>query len=72
MVAGVVGYSRLVDANEVATPETVRSLRETVLEPLLTEHRGRVVNLMGDGLIARVRIGRGGGGLRCRPPNAIG
>jgi TolB-like protein/Tfp pilus assembly protein PilF len=52
MAADVVGYSRLVEADEAATLKSLRDLRRTVLEPLLAEHRGRLVKLMGDGLIA--------------------
>jgi len=52
LAADVVGYSRLVEADEAGTLGSLRHLRLTVLEPLLLEHRGRVVKLMGDGLIA--------------------
>ena len=52
MAADVVGYSRLVEADEAGTLAALKSLRQTVLEPLLNEHRGRLVKLMGDGLIA--------------------
>ncbi len=52
MAADVVGYSRLVEADEVSTLAALRSLRQTVVNPLLGEHRGRVVKVMGDGLIA--------------------
>jgi len=52
MAADVVGYSRLVEADEASTLAALRRLRQGVLETLLTEHRGRLVKLMGDGLIA--------------------
>src|SRR3954469_6821667 len=52
LAADVVGYSRLVEADEARTLASLRHLRLSVLEPLLLEHRGRVVTLMGDGLIA--------------------
>ncbi|WP_343039604.1 adenylate/guanylate cyclase domain-containing protein [Microvirga thermotolerans] len=52
LAADVVGYSRLVEADETATLAALRGLRRSVLEPLLAEHRGRLVKLMGDGLIA--------------------
>jgi adenylate cyclase len=52
MAADVVGYSRLVEADEAGTLAALRRLRQDVLETLLTEHRGRLVKLMGDGLIA--------------------
>ena len=52
MAADVVGYSRLVEEDEPGTLAAIRDLRNTVLVPLLAEHRGRIVKLMGDGLIA--------------------
>ncbi len=52
MAADVVGYSRLIEADEPGTLAALRDLRQAVLEPLLAEHRGRTVKLMGDGLIA--------------------
>ena len=52
MAADVVGYSRLIEADAPGTLTALRDLRHAVLQPLLTEHRGRIVKLMGDGLIA--------------------
>jgi TolB-like protein/class 3 adenylate cyclase len=52
LAADVVGYSRLVEADEVATLAELRSLRTELVEPLLRDHSGRLVKLMGDGLLA--------------------
>jgi TolB-like protein len=52
MAADVVGYSRLVEADETATLAALRGLRQMVVEPLMAERQGRIVKLMGDGLIA--------------------
>src|SRR2546427_6899117 len=52
MVADVVGYSRLVEVDEAGTLAAIKDLRQAVLEPVLTAHRGRLIKLMGDGLIA--------------------
>ena len=52
LVADVVGYSRLVEADEAATLTALKTLHSAVIEPLIVEHRGRIVKLMGDGLIA--------------------
>src|SRR5882757_7187747 len=52
MFADVVGYSRLVEADEAGTLAAIKDLRIALLQPLLAEHRGRIVKLMGDGLIA--------------------
>ncbi len=51
LAADVVGYTRLMGADEAGTLEHLRALREKVLQPLITELRGRVVKLMGDGLL---------------------
>jgi hypothetical protein len=52
MAADVVGYSRLVEIDEAGTLAALRHLRQAVLKSLVAEHRGRLVKLMGDGLIA--------------------
>ena len=50
--ADVVGYSRLVRADEEGTIEALRRLRVELFDPKLAEHQGRVVKLMGDGMLA--------------------
>src|SRR5882724_1696684 len=52
LAADVVGYSRLLEADEAGTLAALEDRREKVLEPLLDRHRGRVVKLMGDGVLA--------------------
>ncbi|MEM1201423.1 MAG: adenylate/guanylate cyclase domain-containing protein, partial [Pseudomonadota bacterium] len=52
LAADVVGYSRLVGADEEGTLLALKTLREEVIEPLIAAHRGRVVKLMGDGILA--------------------
>ena len=52
MVVDVVGYSRLVEANESAALEAMKALLESILQPMLARHRGRIVKSTGDGLIA--------------------
>jgi adenylate cyclase len=52
LAADVVGYSRLVEQDEAATLAALRALRREALDPLLAEHRGRVVKLLGDGVLA--------------------
>ncbi len=51
LVADVVGYTRLMRADEAGTLERLTELREAHLEPIIAEHRGRIVKLMGDGLL---------------------
>lgn len=52
LAADVVGYSRLMNSNEVGTLERLRSLRLELVEPKITGHLGHVAKLMGDGLLA--------------------
>ncbi len=51
LVADVVGYTRLMGADETGTLRHLTELRQQVLEPLIAEHHGRVVKLIGDGLL---------------------
>lgn len=51
LAADVVGYSRLVRDNEEGTIETLRMLRRELIGPKIDEHRGRIVKLMGDGIL---------------------
>jgi adenylate cyclase len=47
----VVGYSRLMGKNEAGTLAALIELRKTIVEPLVSSHRGRIVKLMGDGAL---------------------
>ncbi len=51
LAADVVGYTRLMGEDEVGTLHRLNVVREQVLEPVITEYRGRIVKLMGDGLL---------------------
>lgn len=50
--ADVVGYSRLMGANEVGTLSALNDRRTQILEPEIASCGGRVVKLTGDGLLA--------------------
>jgi len=50
--ADVVGYSRLIGVDEAGTLAALRGLLKELVEPVLKRHRGRIVKLMGDGLLA--------------------
>ncbi|MHC2298042.1 adenylate/guanylate cyclase domain-containing protein [Rhizobium mongolense] len=52
LVADVVGYCRLVETNEERALAAIKELWGAVFRPLIAEYRGRIVKLMGDGLIA--------------------
>src|SRR5258707_5165699 len=47
----VVGYSRLMGADEEGTLARVNAHRREFLEPKIAEHRGRIVKRTGDGVL---------------------
>ena len=51
LAADVAGYSRLMGADEEGTLERLKALRRGLLDPKITEHRGRIVKTTGDGLL---------------------
>lgn len=51
LTADLVGYSRLMGADEAGTLASLRSLLKGTIEPLIAEHRGRIVKHMGDGVL---------------------
>lgn len=52
LAADVVGYSRMMETNEAGTLSALKAWREDTLQPLMSKHSGRVVKLMGDGVLA--------------------
>jgi TolB-like protein len=52
LAADVVGYSRLMGEDETGTLERLKSLRRELVQPKIAERGGRIVKLMGDGLLA--------------------
>lgn len=51
VAADMVGYSRLVEADEEGTIARQKAHREELIEPKIAEHNGRIVKTMGDGLL---------------------
>jgi adenylate cyclase len=51
LAADVVGYSRLMAADEAATLAALKRHREIVFDPAVAMHNGRIVKLIGDGTI---------------------
>lgn len=49
LAADVVGYSRMMEADEAGTLAALKSRRSEILQPLVAKHHGRIVKLMGDG-----------------------
>jgi TolB-like protein/class 3 adenylate cyclase len=51
LLADVVGYSRLMEADEAGTLTALKQRRREILEPVVRDHGGRVVKVMGDGVL---------------------
>jgi TolB-like protein/Tfp pilus assembly protein PilF len=52
LAADVVGYSRLMEEDEAGTLAALKAHREELIEPKIAAHHGRIIKLMGDGLLA--------------------
>jgi adenylate cyclase len=52
LAADVIGYSRLMGADEAGTLAALKRHREAIFDPAVAAHSGRIVKLMGDGVIA--------------------
>ncbi len=52
LAADVVGYSRLMGEDEAGTLARLKACRKELVTPAIAAHRGRIVKLMGDGLLA--------------------
>ncbi len=51
LAADVVGYTRLMGADEAGTLARLKALREELIDPEIDRHKGRLVKLMGDGAL---------------------
>ena len=51
LAADVVGYSRLMAADEAGTLASLKALRRELFDPKTADYHGRVVKLMGDGTL---------------------
>ena len=51
LAADVVGYSRLMGADEAGTLGALKRHREAIFDPAVAAHNGRIVKLIGDGTI---------------------
>ncbi len=51
LAADVVGYSRLMRADEVGTLAQLNTIRQELLDPKITEYGGRIVKTTGDGIL---------------------
>jgi class 3 adenylate cyclase/pimeloyl-ACP methyl ester carboxylesterase len=51
LAADISGYSRLMGEDEPGTLLAVQAVKSKVIDPVITRHYGRVVKLMGDGIL---------------------
>ncbi|HEV7306000.1 rhodanese-like domain-containing protein [Ensifer sp.] len=51
LAVDIVGYSRLMEADEARTLAAIKAWRSEIFDPLLNDYHGRIVKLMGDGAI---------------------
>jgi len=65
----VAGYSRLVGTDDEGTVARWKALRETLIDPKILEHRGRIVKSTGDGVLVEfasvVNAARSAGEIQC-------
>jgi adenylate cyclase len=63
LYADMVGYSRLIGIDDAGTLERLRTLRDTLIDPSIAEHGGRIVQTGGDSLL--VAFDSIDGAVRC-------
>src|SRR5260370_22296562 len=51
LAADVAGYSRLMGLDDEGTLERLKAHRRELIDPKITEHRGRIVKTTGDGIL---------------------
>jgi class 3 adenylate cyclase len=51
LAADVVGFSRLMERDEGWTLAMLKDRRRTIVAPLVAQHQGRIVKVMGDGVL---------------------
>lgn len=51
MLADVVGYSRLMEADDAATLSSLQARRREVIDPAIADHNGHTIKMMGDGML---------------------
>jgi TolB-like protein/class 3 adenylate cyclase len=51
LAADVAGYSRLMGRDEEGTLAQLKSFRKSLVDPAISEHRGRIVKTTGDGML---------------------
>src|SRR5687767_10087495 len=63
LAADVVGYSRLMGADEAGTLAALKDRRRDMLDPLVATHWGRIFKVIGDGVL--VEFGSAVNAVQC-------
>ena len=63
LAADVVGYSRLMELDEVGTLAALKARRKEIVSPLVAQHQGRVFKVTGDGIM--VEFGSAVNAVQC-------
>src|SRR5262245_10588409 len=63
LAADVVGYSRLMEADEASTMAVLKTRRKEVLKPLVDRYQGRIFKFTGDGVL--VEFGSAVNAVQC-------
>lgn len=58
VAADIVGYSRLMGADEIGTLEALRELKANTIGPAVDDNQGRIVKFLGDGFLAEFATAR--------------
>ncbi len=58
LAADVVGYSRLMEADESGTTARLKTHRAELIDPVIAKNNGRIIETTGDGML--VQCGDGG------------
>jgi len=52
----IAGYSRLMGVDEEGTLRQLKAHRKDLVDPKITEHRGRIVKTTGDGILGKTYV----------------
>src|SRR5882724_5983925 len=63
LAADVAGYSRLMEQDEAGTVAALKERHNGILKPLVAQHQGRIVKVIGDG--ALVEFGSAVNAVQC-------
>jgi adenylate cyclase len=56
LAADVVGYSRLIGADEAGTLQAFKTIKAELFDPTIAAHSGRLVKTTGDGFLVELAV----------------